>query len=112
MKRFGLILLGLTLCLSPVRGQTADEKKATIAYLQSLQTDSGGFLPARDDKAKPTVRATSGALRALKYFGGEPKDLKAAGKFITSCIDKSSGGIADVPGGMPDVSTSAVGGMA
>ncbi len=112
MKRFNLVLLGLAVCLSPVRGQTADEKKAAIAYLQALQTDSGGFLPARDDKAKPGLRATSAALRALKYLGGEAKDRKAAARFTESCFDKSSGGFADTPGGKPDVFNTAVGGMA
>jgi prenyltransferase beta subunit len=112
MKRFGLILLGLTVCLAPARGQTADEKKATISYVQSLQSDEGGFFPMKDGQVKPSLRATSAALRALKYMGGEAKDRKAAAKFTYLCFDKNSGGFTDAPGGQPDVLTTAVGGMA
>lgn len=112
MKRFTLGLLAVVLCLAPVRGQTPDDKKATIAYLQSLQTDGGAFAPSADEKGKATVRTTSSALRALKYMGGEAKDPMAAAKFVESCFDKTSGTFADVPGGKPDVFTTAVGSMA
>lgn len=117
MKRALLVGLLALLWLSPVRAQTPEEKKATIEFVQKLQTTTGGFLPApaapTDAKAPtPTVRATSGALRALKYFGGEAKDRAAAGKFVASCFDKASGGFADTPGGKPDVFTTAVGLMA
>src|SRR6202451_1671781 len=46
MKRFSLVLLGLTIGLTPLRGQTTDEKKASVAYLHSLQSESGGYLSA------------------------------------------------------------------
>ena len=56
----------------PRRGQTAEQKRATIAYLQGLQAADGGFVPGQ---AKPpsTLRSTSSALRALQHFGGEPR---------------------------------------
>lgn len=121
MKRFALILLAGALCLSPVRGQTADEKKATVEYLRSLQADSGGFLPARlppDSKPRvaPSLRATSSALRALKYFGGEARDSKACARFVEAAWDKEQGGFIDMrldpKLDRPDVFTTAVGLMA
>lgn len=117
MKRAVLVSLCTLVWLAPVRAQTPEEKKATIDFVQKLQTTTGGFLPApaapTDAKAPtPTVRATSSALRALKYFGGEAKDRAAAGKFVENCFDKASGGFADTPGGKPDVFTTAVGLMA
>jgi prenyltransferase beta subunit len=114
MKRI-LALLCLVGPVLVVRGQTDEQKLKTVAYLQKLQTTDGGFLPTveKDDKApKPSLRATSSALRALKYFGGKPKDADACAKFVEKCIDKDGGGIADTPGGKPDVTTTAIGIMA
>jgi prenyltransferase beta subunit len=101
-------LLVLTL---PALAEAPDRAKATVAYLRKLQTTEGGFAPAAD-KTKPSLRATSAALRALKYFGGEAPDKDAAARFVKSCHDKESGGFADAPGGKPDVATTAVGAMA
>jgi prenyltransferase beta subunit len=114
LKRFSLLVVCFTACLIPARAQTADEKKATITYLQGLQTPEGGFLPAtRDPNSnrvnKPSLRATSSALRALKYFGGEASDTKAAAKFVASCFDKDSGGFSDNVGGKPEVAATAIG---
>ena len=33
----------LLLCLAPARGQSGQQKKQTIEYLQSLQVKGGGF---------------------------------------------------------------------
>jgi prenyltransferase beta subunit len=117
MKRFALVALCLAVCVPTLCAQSAEEKKATVAYLQGLQFGDGGFLPAAADPAsnklsKSSLRSTSSSLRALKYFGGEPKDAKAAAAFVYKCRDKDSGGFADEPGGKPDVPTSAVGIMA
>jgi prenyltransferase beta subunit len=117
LKRFVLVGVCYSICLVPVRAQTADEKKATIAYLQGLQTAEGGFLAATPDPRsnrvnKPSLRATSSALRALKYFGGEASDAKAAAKFVSACFDKESGGFADIVGAKADVAVTAVGLMA
>jgi hypothetical protein len=111
MKRTLLAGFCLFLVALPVRAQTADQKKATIAYLQKLQQKDGGFAPAAD-KPKSSLRATSSALRALKYFGGEPLEKAACADFVKSCFDKESGGFADAPGGKPDVAVTAVGAMA
>jgi prenyltransferase beta subunit len=117
LKRFALLALCFTVNLAPTRAQTADEKKATISYLQGLQSSEGGFLAvAPDPKSNrintPSLRATSSALRALKYFGGEATDKKVAAKFVASCFDKKSGGFTDHVGGRPDVAVTAIGLMA
>jgi prenyltransferase beta subunit len=90
--------------------QTADEKKATVAYLQALQTKEGSFRAT--PKAAPTLGATSSCLRALRYFGGKALDLEGTKKFVLSCHDARTGGFADTPGGKPDVIVTAVGLMA
>lgn len=91
--------------------QTADEKKATVAYLRSFQTKEGAFLPTAKAEA-PSLRATSSGLRTLKYFGAEAGNLDGCKRFILACHDEKSGGFADVPGGKPDVAITAVGLMA
>ena len=64
MKRFLVLAL---LALPTAAAQTADEKKATLAYLHGLQDKSGAFrLNAKTEK--PSLRATSASLRALRYF--------------------------------------------
>jgi prenyltransferase beta subunit len=115
--RLSLTAVLVFLFCVPAQAQTADEKLATIRFLQDLQTGSGGFLAGPDNpKIKrptvPSLRATNAALRALKYFGGQPRDLKASGRFVESCFDKPTGGFADRPGAQPDALTTAVGIMA
>jgi prenyltransferase beta subunit len=111
MPRFSLALLVAFCFLAPASSQTPEQKKATIAYVRSLQTDAGGFRPSEKER-EPNLRATTGALRALKYFGGEPRDRDRCRDFVASCYDKESGGFADHPGGKPDVPLTAVGLMA
>jgi prenyltransferase beta subunit len=105
----------LFIAFNYARAQTPDQKKATVVYLQALQTKEGGFLPAGakpNGESKPSLRATSSAIRALKYFGGEPKEVSTASQFIKDCFDKATGGFSDLPKGMPDVISTAVGLMA
>src|SRR5262249_51734165 len=97
--------------------QTPEQKKATVKFLQELQVEDGGFVPvpidSRVDKApRGSLRATSAGLRALKYFGGEPKDRKAAAKFVQSCWAARTGAFSEQGGGIPDVFSTAVGLMA
>src|SRR5262249_12914365 len=85
--------------------------------LRGLQTDDGGFTnraanAASKEPNPPSLRATTGALRALKYFGGEAKDPIAAKRFVARCFDETSGGFADLLDGKPDVTATAVGLMA
>ena len=74
--------------VSPLLAQTAEEKKASIAYVQQLQTRDGGF---RNSAAvqNPSLRATSAAVRALKYLGGgDIPDKAACARYVRSCMDK------------------------
>jgi hypothetical protein len=117
MTRCCLAALLAVVCLAPARGQSPEQKKATIAYLRDLQTPDGGLLPARPGPKAgkpepPTLGATSAGLRALKYFGGEVQDRGACARFVRSCYDKESGGFANTPGGKPAVIPTAVGLMA
>ncbi len=81
-----LLLIGL-----PVRAQSDAQKKATIAFLRNLQADDGGFCPG-PRTGKSELPATSAALRALKYFGGEPRDKAACIAFVKECYDDTDGG--------------------
>jgi hypothetical protein len=101
------------LLLVPVAAfaQTADQKKATVAYLRTFQTKEGGFLPSLKTK-QPTLLATSSALRALRYFGGSADNLDGVKRFVLACHDAASGGFAVTPGGKPDAVATAVGLMA
>jgi prenyltransferase beta subunit len=117
VKRFFVVALVLLIGPTPVRAQSPEEKKATVAWLQKLQQD-GGFLPAapnplagRRDVA--TLGATSSSLRALKYMGGEPRDRDTCIKYVENAFDKNTGGfIGAQPGLKPDVNSTAVGLMA
>jgi prenyltransferase beta subunit len=110
--------LVLALCLPlPLAAQTADEKKATIRFLAGLQQPDGGFIGAPPDskadaKPKSSLRATSAAVRAIKYFGGEVPNPGKAAAFVMSCYDRETGGFADQPKGTPDVMLTAIGMMA
>jgi prenyltransferase beta subunit len=119
MTRFSLAILCGLVCLTPARSQTAEiqGKLQTARYVLQLQTKEGGFLPAKapdgGGKAKPSLRATTAAVRAVKYLGVKlPFDREAAAKFVERCYDKASGGFADTPGGKPDVVSTAVALMA
>jgi hypothetical protein len=104
----GLWLLSVA---APVPAQSDAQKKATIAYLQKLQADDGGFRP--DARAKQSdLPSVNGALRALKYFGGEPRDRSACATFVKSCFDKKSGGFGLRPGDEAAYRPTAVGIMA
>lgn len=114
MKRLSLILMG---CLVVAASARAGEPglKETIAYVQKLQTRSNGFLagaPKSTAPALPTLRATSSAVRALHYFGGDIPYKDACITFVESCHDPATGGFRDTPKGTPDVFSTAVGLMA
>lgn len=116
MKRAFLVILLADVPLLAVRSQTPDENRATVGYVQKLQVGDGGFiamLASPDIKgAKPGLKTTSTGLRALQYFGGEPKEQASLPKFVASHFDKTTGGFTDLPDGKPDVSTTAIGLMA
>lgn len=89
----------------------ASGSQQTISYVQSLQTKEGGFRIAPGN-GPASLRATIPAIRALKYFGGKPKDPQAIQDFVQKCYDPRTGGFKDNPSAKPDVFTTAVGIMA
>lgn len=113
MTRTALTSILLFSLVSVVSAQDEGKKK-TIAYVQKLQTSTGGFVSMMGPniRVQPTLRATSSAVRALHYLGGEIPDKAACIKFVESCHHAESGGFADTPNGKPDVFTTAVGIMA
>lgn len=110
VKRTLLAGLCLLFAAVPLRAQ-GDSHKATIAYLQKLQAGDGGF---RADVRAPQsdLPATTTAFRALKYFGGAPRDQEGCASFVRKCFDKASGGFAARPGGKAAYRPTAVGIMA
>lgn len=113
MLRLALALVALAVSLPPLCAQTPEQKQGTIAYLRKLQTPSGGFVPAAGQDV-PSLRATSTALRALKYFGRPLSDTKSAQQFVRQCYQPQPGAFLDWPGSKkgPDVATTAIGLMA
>ena len=115
MRPFLLFALLLAFIPSQLHAGDAADRKAAIAYVQKLQTSTGGFLsmaPQPNIRLAPTLRATSAGVRALHYLGGDIPDKAACVKFVESCYDPASGGFSDMPRGTPDVFTTAVGLMA
>jgi hypothetical protein len=117
MKNMRFGLGALLVCLVSAQGQSPDQKNATVRYLQALQTGDGGFLASAPDPrgqrlSRPSLRATTSALRALKYFGGEVKNKEACVKFLNQCFDKDTSYFADSTNGKPDIITTAIGIMA
>jgi hypothetical protein len=107
-------LLGLGLGLAQPSQPTAEqnaEQKQTLAFLQKMQRADGSFAPAVA-MPKPTLRATSAAVRAFPYFNAKVPNPEGAAKFVASCYDPATGGFADEPMGMPGVFETAVGLMA
>lgn len=101
----------------PLAAQTAEEKQATIKFLTSLQQPDGGFIaappgPKPESKPMSSLRATSAAVRAIKYFGGEVPNKDKTIQFVKSCYSRSDRGFSDQPKGKIDVPTTAVGMMA
>lgn len=108
----------LTLLLLPAAGlaQTPEvdravrEKLDTVRFLTKLESPAGGFAPAPGGKAG--LRATSAAVRALKYNGQKAPNPEKHAAFVLSCFDPATGGFADAPGGKADVMLTSIGIMA
>lgn len=114
MKRLCVVFLGFAALPALTAAQDETGRKQTVAYLQKLQQVDGSFKPGVTGKVDlpPSLKATSSAIRALRYFGGQVPNKEACAKFVASCFDAESGGFADTPKGKPDVFTTAVGLMA
>src|SRR5947208_7472886 len=107
MRRLGFPIIAL-MFVPALSAQTPEQKKATVKYLQELQCPDGGFHPQAvdprlDQVPTGSLRASTSALRALKYFGGAPKDKDAAKLFVNASYDGPAGAFADAPNGKPDV---------
>ena len=100
-------LLVLVLLAPVAVAQTAEEKKATLAFIESLRDkDTGAFKVTPD--GKPTLRACNGAAKAIKVLGGELTDKDKVSKFVLGCYDEKAGTFAD-PGTKADVASTAIG---
>ena len=112
-----ILLVSLLIVPATLVAQTADEKKATLKFLAGLQQSDGGFVaapidPKSDAKPKSSLRATSAAVRATKYLGGELPNTDKVLAFVKSCYSQETGAFADTPQGKEDVVVTAVGMMA
>lgn len=85
------------------------DKLGSIRYVLKLEAPGGGFAPAAG--GKPGLRATSAAVRALKYNGQAAVNPEKHAAFLMSCYDPATGGFADAPGGKADVTLTSVGVM-
>lgn len=103
------ILLSVWLAIPAASAQTAPEKADTVKYLQQLQAKNGGFFFSTNRDKPPTISATSAAVRALNYFGGEVSRPVATRKFVASCFDPISGAFFDWPEGKETPSSTALG---
>lgn len=81
-----------------------------VSFLDSMQSESGGFVSQRWGKGEltePTLRTTRTALRAYRLLGGTPPNREKTIGFLKNCYDKESGGFSSKPSGVADpVSTS------
>lgn len=100
-------LLALLLLAPVAVAQTAEEKKATLAFIESLRDkDTGAFKVTPD--GKPSLRACNGAAKAIKILGGELADKDKVSKFVLGCYDEKTGTFAD-SGTKADVASTAIG---
>jgi len=122
--RLSLVLVLLLPALASA--QTEEKVRAIERQIQALRTakwvleqeaPTGGFYlapqdPKLDAKPQPMLRATNGAVRALKYLGQPllPNEREKHAKFVLSCYDPKTGAFAE-PGGKPDVAITSVGVM-
>jgi hypothetical protein len=82
----------------------------TVKWVLARESPGGGFALSEKD-AKPGLRATNGATRALRYLGTTVPNKDKHAAFVLSCFDPATGAFAE-PGGKPDVTITAVGVMA
>src|SRR5687767_11400425 len=93
-------------------------KQRTAKWVLEQEAPDGGFYlaprdPKSDSEPRPMLRATNGAVRALKYLGfpllNTERQKHAA--FVLKCYDPKTGAFAE-PGGKPDVAITSIGVMA
>ena len=95
---------------------TAEQKKETVKWVLAQEAPGGGFYvapqpPDVDAPPRPSLRATSAAVRSLKYLGADIPNKDKHAAFVLKCFDPKTGAFAE-PGGQPDVTITSVGVMA
>ena len=81
-----------SLCLVLVApAEQPDTPKAAVAFVGKLQNEDGGYRAAPKE-GPSSLRATSTALRAIKYSGGQLPRKEASEKFVAACFDRGTGG--------------------
>jgi hypothetical protein len=117
MYRFALSIFVLVPAFAPAQDEKSEaaikQKLAASKFVQLLQDGKGGFASGPKD-LKPSLKATSAAIRAIKYNSGKASipNVKLHSDYVLSCYDAKTGGFGDTPGAKPDVYTTAVGVMA
>jgi hypothetical protein len=114
---FLLLLPSVSVAQNKEIQDAIDQKLAAIRYVRGLQDAETGAFRASADAKGPGLRATSAAVRSLKYLTGKPTreavpNADKAAAFVLACFDPKTGGFADAPGGKPDVTLTSVGVMA
>src|SRR5262245_47397721 len=78
----------------------------TVKWVLEQEAPGGGFYVApKDPRTKvdpmPSLRATSSAVRTLKYLGYPllKTEREKHTAFVLKCYDPKTGGFADTPGG-------------
>jgi prenyltransferase beta subunit len=106
-----LIFLAL-LVPAPLFAQSGEQQAAAITFLSGLQQPDGGFIAAPTTTGTSSLRATSGAVRAIVYLGGEIPNRDKVLAFVKSCHVPESGAFADTPGGKAELAATSIGLMA
>jgi len=93
-----------------------EAKKATLKWVLAQEDPNGGFYlapqdPKVDSIPRPSLRATNGAVRAIKYLGAEVPNKDKHAAFVLKCYDPATGTFAE-PGGKADVASTSIGVMA
>jgi len=98
-----------TLLILPtlVFAENAEEKKATIAYIEGLRDKETGAYKVTAD-GKPSLRACNGAVKSLNALGEKVTEIEKIQKFVLNCYDEKTGAFAE-PGGKPDVTITSIG---
>jgi prenyltransferase beta subunit len=100
----------LLLCLFPALAVAQSPNAATLKWTYAQQdAQTGGF--RNSPKDKPSLRATSAAIRVIKYRHGELPHAEKVRAFVLKCYDPQTGAFAE-PGGKPDVTIDSIGIMA
>jgi hypothetical protein len=110
MRRLLVTFCCLVIATPCARCQSPEEKLAAVSYLRKMQGEDGGFRLVPGEKT--SLRATSSALRALRYFGGSPTNPMACIDYVKSCWDDKEGGFGEHDNCPARVYATAVGLMA